>query len=197
MLRTSGTPRPVASSPPATTPSIPRALDTHAQQTRYKPLRHPRGTFLSLAVCRDKSFDSWFGGSPTRGLREICRDRGLPYRHRQKSTPAVGAWNVLQIVFHRFRRPIPCIDSWSEGNRLVVWGKRARGLREVDTWFEGKNSWFEGSRTRGLREKTRGLREVRKTKLLQIERYRSRFWDLLLFKYLLFLCCLTTTGKIG
>ena len=72
-----------------------------------------------------------------------------------------------------------------------------RGLRENRTWFEGKTSWSEGNLARGLREKTRGLKEEFGKKVPQNEGLWPGFSVPLLFKGLLFLFCLTTTGTIA
>ena len=159
--------------------------------------RTVRGTDVYSAVCRKKSGCSWFKGKPTRGSGEINQVCSFAALHPLRSALAARAWNPLQIVFQRFYSTILGPDSWFGGSRLVVRGKRTRGLGEIGSWFEGNDSWSGGSPTRGLREETRGLREDRDVKALQIEGARSLFSGLLLFKYLLFLCCSTTTGRIN
>ncbi len=144
-------------------------------------------TFPAPPFCRKKWVYSWFEGSPTRGSREICGlGRKVGCRCGARA-PAPSWWNALQMAFQAFYRPFTASDSWSEGNRLVVWGKPIRGLGEIHTWFEGNHSWFEGSGTRGLREITRGLREICDVKVLQNRGAGSWFPGPLLFKSLLFL----------
>lgn len=176
--------------------SVPRKMKRRCN-TMLTSLSHWGGARPDLPpICRMNAHGSWFGGSPTRGLGEICLpgpraigqfgQGGLPGRSR----------NTLQTAYHRILYRLPVSDSWIEGRALVVWGKSIRGLREIYTWIEGNYSWFGGSFIRGLGEITRGLREIPGEKVLQKRGSRVRFRLPLLFYYLLFLFCLNNRDRM-
>ena len=71
---------------------------------------------MSLGICREKAGDSWFGGSPTRGLGEISTRPNLADGQLTHYWLVNPSWNALQIAFHRLFSGILTPDSWFGGN---------------------------------------------------------------------------------
>src|SRR5215217_7688428 len=101
----------------------------------------------------------------TRGLREAT----LRVSRREPTVPSLAALRPYHSL-----TGIPCKSRFSP----FIGG--FRGLREIDSWFEGNGTWFEGNRLVVWGVISRGLREVLHPKSLQKRLFASSACILLL-----------------
>ncbi len=135
-------------------PNVPRG---RARRERAAPVfgcrvgHRPRGRFrvrASVRGVRASGASRQEGGFVRASLRLARRavpprrPEGAPYSIRRRPGPPASL----------LPNPRAEIDSWFEGNRLVVRGKSTRGSGEIDSWFGGNRLVVRGKSTRGLRE---------------------------------------------